>query len=369
MKAREMPAREAAITIPSISMCGDFCISSRSLKVPARTRRRCRRGTCPCRPWAGTPTFAPPGSRRRRGRAARRPRARRRPPRGSSRAPCAAPGSRRGARRPRACGARARRSPSSRIVVALSRALALSAARSPGAALALREPRRERELLRGIGSRPARRSSTQPRAVGRLERPDRRLDGHHRRDVARAEALEARRLTSPSRPRLLQRGVELVRAAQRAGDVGAHIDAWRPTGAARTCRRRSRPSSGRRASRASRRRPARSPPASTSRGGAALRRAPAALRSGGRGRAPSRLDLAAKCGGHLDQRGLGNRRRLLVEVGGLVPAGHARAVRAAGVGRRGVIDRSRRGSGRASRAWRSGRRCRRHGPSARSPGD
>ena len=34
MKAREMPAPSAAIRIPSISMCGHFCISSRSLKVP-----------------------------------------------------------------------------------------------------------------------------------------------------------------------------------------------------------------------------------------------------------------------------------------------------------------------------------------------
>ena len=34
MKARRMPAACEAITIPSISMCGDFCISSRSLNVP-----------------------------------------------------------------------------------------------------------------------------------------------------------------------------------------------------------------------------------------------------------------------------------------------------------------------------------------------
>ena len=34
MKARVMPAPQAAMTIPSISMCGLFCISSRSLKVP-----------------------------------------------------------------------------------------------------------------------------------------------------------------------------------------------------------------------------------------------------------------------------------------------------------------------------------------------
>ena len=34
MKAREMPAPRAAITMPSISMCGLFCISSRSLNVP-----------------------------------------------------------------------------------------------------------------------------------------------------------------------------------------------------------------------------------------------------------------------------------------------------------------------------------------------
>ena len=34
MKAWLAPAACAAITIPSISMCGLFCISSRSLKVP-----------------------------------------------------------------------------------------------------------------------------------------------------------------------------------------------------------------------------------------------------------------------------------------------------------------------------------------------
>ena len=34
MNERVVPAAWAAITIPSISRCGDFCISSRSLNVP-----------------------------------------------------------------------------------------------------------------------------------------------------------------------------------------------------------------------------------------------------------------------------------------------------------------------------------------------
>ncbi len=34
MNARPIAAAWAAMTIPSISMCGDFCISSRSLNVP-----------------------------------------------------------------------------------------------------------------------------------------------------------------------------------------------------------------------------------------------------------------------------------------------------------------------------------------------
>ena len=77
------------------------------------------------------------------------------------------------------------------------------------------------------------------------------VDRRHRRDVARAEALEAAHVDLADRRRRPPRiaVVELVGAAQRAGDVRADVDACGgPPARARTCRRRSRPRSGRRAS-------------------------------------------------------------------------------------------------------------------------
>ena len=170
---------------------------------------------------------------------------------------------------------------SKRIVLGSCRAASRSGLRRRGAA---------RARSSGSGSRPARRSSTRRARVGDLQRAVVALvDGDHRRDVAGAQALECAQVdVGVVGRRLLERRVELVGAAQRAGDVRADVDrvARRPA-RARTCRRRSRRTSGRRASGASRRPPARSPRASTSRARAGRRRAPAAPPSGGRGSAPS----------------------------------------------------------------------------------
>ena len=160
-------------------------------------------------------------------------------------------------------------------------------------------------------------------------------------------------------PRARRRG-RRRRAASRRCSCRRRPSGRRP-GPARTCRRRSRPRSGRRASaRITQATCDDRLAASTSRGGAARRRAPAAPPSGGRGSAPSPpRSRARSVGRDRDERRVGDAGGVLVEVGGLVPAGHARAVLRSGGPA--LIGRSRRGSGRASPASRSGRRCRRRG--------
>ena len=109
--------------------------------------------------------------------------------RAPSRAPCAARSSRRALRRPRACSARARRCPS-------NSSMSLIACRPPGRARNSRVgarvgTRRVASCFSGSTGRPARASSSSVGTSSCVERADvDAVDRRHRRDVARAEALE-----------------------------------------------------------------------------------------------------------------------------------------------------------------------------------
>ena len=211
---------------PSISMCGVFCISSRSLNVPGsdssalQTRyfsidavRQERDLLAHLEARAAAPAqvggfqFA------------------QRPPRGSSPAPCAATRIRRGVRRPRACSARARR-----------------CGRTGSSSAAPRGPRRPCAPAACPSStgRPARTSSSSAGtssissgptytpstdAIGAMSHAPEALERAHveRRIVAGGVA---------------HRRVQLVGAAQRAGDVRADVDRMALRRArSRACRR------------------------------------------------------------------------------------------------------------------------------------
>ena len=164
--------------------------------------------------------------------------------------------------------------------------------RARGTAASWRAGRRRaasRAACRAAPDVPARMSSSSCGTSLELERPDvDAVDRGHRRDVARAEALERAHVeVCVVAGRLADGREQRVGAAQRARDVRADVDAVPADRArSRACRRSSRPTPGRRASPASRTRPARSPRASTSRARAARRAAPAAPPSGARGSAP-----------------------------------------------------------------------------------
>ncbi len=99
------------------------------------------------------------------------------------------------------------------------------------------------------------------------------------------------------------------------------------------------------------------------------RAAPGSPPSGGPGtRAIAASIVVAQLGGHRRRRGVGDDRRVLRRGRRRRPSrGRAsRARSATWIGRCSSVDAAR-GSGRASRASRSGRRCRRPRPSARSP--
>ena len=362
--------------MPSISMCGFFCMSSRSLNVPGLglvgvadevlVHRR---------PWAGRTPSCPSGSRRRRGRAGRGLELGE-TPRASSQRACAAPRSRRGARRRRACQAR--------LVDVLEEECGCSVGSSRGvldgpsaavlgrAAARRRSRRGARAQLLGrqqlgagadlLGERSA--TSRRRRRAGRRRRrrptPSARC---RRRPGTRSRGPRVGSVGRPS----AHRSSSVVGAAQRARDVRADVDAVAADRlACRTCRRTSRPPPGRPGVSRITRPPARSPRASTSRAGLGGVQGRDRRPSGGPGTSPSapRSPRAARRARR--RRRVGDGRGVLVEVDGVVPAGDARAVveagdlLARGVGRsaRSAVD-ARRGPGRASPAWRSGRRCRR----------
>ena len=206
--------------------------------------------------------------------------------------------------------------------------------------------------------------------VGR-QRPDvLAVDRGHRRDVARAEALEAAHVEARvAAGGLEHRRVDVVGAAQRARDVRAHVDACaRPWARCRTCRRTSRPRSGTRASGASRRRPARSRSASTSRASRWTACSAGSTPSAGRGTSPCapRSRRAAPSGtgvvaGSGTTAGSFVRSTASSQPGTREPC----AKRLTCEGSIAMLSgRSRPGPGRASPASRSGRRCRGPGPSA-----
>ena len=59
MNARSISAAQEAITIPSISMCGFFCISSRSLNVPGSDSSALQTRYLSISPWGRNDAFWP----------------------------------------------------------------------------------------------------------------------------------------------------------------------------------------------------------------------------------------------------------------------------------------------------------------------
>ena len=217
--------------------------------------------------------------------------------------------------------------------------------------------------LSGSGSSPARIWRTSSGTSSSVDRADvLAVDRGHRRDVAGAQALEAAQVE--------------VRVAGRPPRAAPRAARRRRTASTRcSCRRR--PSlvpdgarlehvvegrdrgqvGGRQAHHAGRLLDA-------------LRRAPAVAaldgeQRGDRGRAAvgvlghRGLDLGAQVGGHRRARGVGDAGRVLVEVGGVVPARDARALLEAddAAGSAAISGPPRRAPGRASPASRSCRRC------------
>ena len=201
----------------------------------------------------------PSGSRRRRGRAGRTARSPRRSPPAASRAPCAA-----------RCSRRASRTPASvlRPGSSMRSNSRCWSCRSPCPTGSIpssrrRGPRGRRR--RGSAAACARAPGGRPRCPRRSARASSRFSGPTYSPLTDAIGAmsQAPRHSKPRTPMSAwpsaashMRRVELVGAEQRAGDVRADVDvvAW-AWAAARTCRRSSRPRSGRRASAASRRRP------------------------------------------------------------------------------------------------------------------
>ena len=351
-----MPAAHAAMIMPSISRCGFFCMSSRSLKVPGSDSSALQTRYLSIVPWGRKDAFLPI--------------AKPAPP------------------RPRTSDAWSSASTSSGsifsallehlvaagLLVDLERVEAglvdvLVEELHSGISSVSADGRIAR-FLSGSGGRPAIRSSTIVRQSVLGERTEvLAVDRRHRRDVAGAEALEAAHVEARvGAGGVLHRLVDRVRAAQRARDVRAHVDrvlALRDGHEHVVERRDGGQVGGRHAHHArgllDRRRRA---PAVVAldrvqrrdRGGVEVGVAPHGL-----------LDLRAQLVRHRRRRGVGDDRRVLREVGGLVPARDARAVRVAldlASGRWPSSGRCPRAPGRASRASRSGRRCRGPGPSA-----
>ena len=290
----------------------------------------------------------------------------RRAPRAACRAPWRPSRSRRGAGRRRACEAG--------LVDVLEEQRSVSvSSRSPSGAAASRRLRwsaRRAGLvgagdrcLSGSSSRPSRSAATTSGTSSRVDRADvDAVDRRHRRDVAGAEALEGADVEVGVVADLV---LEARRAARRRRAASTRCSCRRRPCCAPTGLRLEHVVEGRDRDQVAGRQ---AHDARHLLDG--LGRAPAVLALHGgerrdRGAAAVgvlrhvRLDLGAQLLGHRRRRGVGDLRRVLRQVDGLVPAGHARAVRESADLRSRLTGRCRRGPGRASPASRSGRRCRR----------
>ena len=317
MNAREAPITYAAMIMPSMSMCGHFCMSSRSLNVPGSDSSALQTRYLSIAPFGRNEAFLPiakPAPPR---------------PRMPERVELAEDGL---ALHGERLAQRAVAAPplvdlegvEVRLVDVLEEEEVGHERLAFGSTLL-----RRMSCFSGSTSSPSRICSTTVGDLADLDRADvGAVDRHHRRDVARAEALELAQVDARVVADLVEeRLVELVGAAQRARDVRADVDVVLAdrVGEQHVVERRDRRQvAGRQAHHA--------------RGLLdALRRAPAVVvldlvERGDGGRAAVgvlrhvRLDARAQRLGHRRRRGIGNARGVLLEVGRLVPAGDPGAV-------------------------------------------